>query len=198
MNRVFIAHRILHYLNNNTSERYSEWRSITINFLYRLFQIIESNPGINLSFLKSVGLCINYKDQMVVYLRFNKKFITAYINPEYTLYKICEGIFKSPFDSDWGYAYRVSTIEEIDNFINYLNGLSVPPLVEGKNHRSIPSWIKNLVHERDAGKCLNCGSKTDLHYDHILPFSKGGTSHNPDNIQLLCQKCNLRKSDTII
>ena len=47
------------------------------------------------------------------------------------------------------------------------------------------------------GKCGNPVCGVDLsngyHVDHIMPVSKGGTSW-PDNIQLLCPPCNLRKS----
>jgi len=193
-----MAHRILYYLYNNTSEKYGEWRSITIEFLYRLFQIMEMNPGINLIFLKSVGLSINYKNQGVLYMRFNKRYFTVYLSPGDKLYKICEDIFTSEFNSDWDYAYRVSTVEEVNRLINYLESLEVPPMVDSKGDRIIPTWIKEFVLERDSYRCVSCKSKDDLHFDHIIPYSKGGTSHNPNNIQLLCQKCNLQKSDTII
>lgn len=53
-----------------------------------------------------------------------------------------------------------------------------------------------MVWERDNGKCVNCGSKGDLERDHDIPFSKGGTN-TPENIQLLCSKCNCEKSDKI-
>ena len=46
--------------------------------------------------------------------------------------------------------------------------------------------------------CAICGSKllsiTECHFDHILPFSKGGNSA-ADNCQILCISCNLKKSD---
>ena len=35
---------------------------------------------------------------------------------------------------------------------------------------------------------------TPFHFDHIVPISKGGVS-TPDNIQLLCQECNLLKGN---
>jgi hypothetical protein len=63
--------------------------------------------------------------------------------------------------------------------------------------RFIPSKVKAEVWKRDRGECVECGSKTNLHYDHILPFSKGGTSLSTDNIQLLCMKHNLKKSNKI-
>lgn len=64
--------------------------------------------------------------------------------------------------------------------------------------RMIPSSVKQEVWKRDSGKCRDCGSDQNLHFDHIIPFSKGGTSLTADNIQLLCAKHNLSKSAKII
>ncbi len=67
------------------------------------------------------------------------------------------------------------------------------------NHnRMIPTSVKLEVWKRDKGKCVECGSSDNLHFDHILPFSKGGTSLKIDNIQLLCARHNLQKSDKIV
>lgn len=65
-----------------------------------------------------------------------------------------------------------------------------------KKLRRIPDSVKKFVYERDSGKCIICESKQELNFDHILPFAKGGTSTDPDNIQLLCQTCNLKKLDS--
>ena len=64
--------------------------------------------------------------------------------------------------------------------------------------RMIPSSVKQEVWKRDQGKCVQCGSTTDLHFDHIIPYSKGGSSRTADNVQLLCARHNLHKSDKII
>lgn len=63
--------------------------------------------------------------------------------------------------------------------------------------RMIPTTVKQAVWARDGGKCRMCGSTENLHFDHILPFSKGGTSLLAENIQLLCAKHNLQKHDKI-
>ncbi len=66
------------------------------------------------------------------------------------------------------------------------------------NHtRLIPSQVKKDVWKRDQGKCVLCGETKNLHFDHDLPFSRGGTSLLATNVRLLCAKCNLRKSDKI-
>lgn len=68
---------------------------------------------------------------------------------------------------------------------------------EREHARLIPSHVKLEVWRRDAGVCAKCGQSENLHFDHILPYSKGGTSLSAANIQLLCQSCNLEKSDKI-
>jgi 5-methylcytosine-specific restriction endonuclease McrA len=62
--------------------------------------------------------------------------------------------------------------------------------------RHIEQSIKDDVWNRDNGKCVECGSNEKLEFDHIIPFSKGG-SNTYRNIQLLCEPCNRTKSDKI-
>jgi hypothetical protein len=69
--------------------------------------------------------------------------------------------------------------------------------VDLKHTRLIPSDIKKEVWKRDRGRCVICGSIKNLHFDHDLPFSKGGTSLVANNIRLLCAKHNLAKSNKI-
>jgi len=62
--------------------------------------------------------------------------------------------------------------------------------------RHIPQNVKIAVWQRDQGKCVQCGAKDYLEYDHIIPFSLGGAS-TVQNVQVLCRKCNLAKSNKI-
>jgi hypothetical protein len=66
----------------------------------------------------------------------------------------------------------------------------------GPKRMPIPEDVKLVVWARDGGSCVRCGSRQDLHFDHIIPVSKGG-GNSEANIQLLCQPCNLTKSDKI-
>jgi len=75
---------------------------------------------------------------------------------------------------------------------------AVPEVRELAHTRMIPSNVKQEVYARDKGRCVVCGSDDNIHYDHILPFSKGGTSLTADNIQILCARHNLQKSAKII
>ncbi len=69
--------------------------------------------------------------------------------------------------------------------------------VEIDHTRIIPASVKQEVWKRDKGKCIECGSKENLHFDHIIPYSKGGSSLVKENIQILCAKHNLEKRDKI-
>lgn len=60
----------------------------------------------------------------------------------------------------------------------------------------IPKDVADAVYRRDGGRCVYCGSQENLHFDHIIPFSKGGDT-SVENLQLLCRKCNLEKSNKI-
>jgi HNH endonuclease len=62
--------------------------------------------------------------------------------------------------------------------------------------RQISQEVKDLVWNRDTGKCAQCGSNEKLEFDHIIPFSKGG-SNTYRNIQLLCEPCNRKKLNKI-
>ncbi len=63
--------------------------------------------------------------------------------------------------------------------------------------RIIPSQIKKEVWIRDKGQCVICGSTNELHFDHDLPYSKGGSSITVNNVRILCARHNLEKSNKI-
>jgi len=67
-----------------------------------------------------------------------------------------------------------------------------------RQSRIIPTSVKVEVWKRDQGRCVLCGSDKNLHFDHDVPFSKGGSSITAENVRILCAKHNLSKSDTIM
>ena len=70
-------------------------------------------------------------------------------------------------------------------------------LLEIDHSRIIPAQVKLEVWKRDKGQCVICGSKDNLHFDHVIPYSKGGSSLVAENIQLLCARHNIAKKDKI-
>lgn len=76
--------------------------------------------------------------------------------------------------------------------------INLEPGETSQSHsRVIPSEVKKHVWQRDKGRCVLCHSTENLHFDHDLPYSKGGTSLSVDNVRLLCMKHNLEKSANI-
>jgi HNH endonuclease len=71
-------------------------------------------------------------------------------------------------------------------------------IVELPHSRLIPTSVKVEVWRRDRGECVQCGSTKNLHFDHDIPFSKGGSSLTWANVRLLCAKHDLEKSDKIL
>ena len=71
-----------------------------------------------------------------------------------------------------------------------------PMPYEQTTRTPIPEAIRAEVWRRDQGRCVNCGSKENLHFDHIIPVSRGGGT-SPKNLQLLCQSCNFTKGAKI-
>jgi hypothetical protein len=88
------------------------------------------------------------------------------------------------------FKFKLKAVEGDEDF-------SIPVSTHSKTRRVIPTAVKLEVWKRDGGKCARCGATEDLHFDHIIPWSKGGSSITADNIQLLCGKHNLEKHDKI-
>ena len=70
-----------------------------------------------------------------------------------------------------------------------------------RSTRAISDKLRYQVLKRDDFKCCACGASpakdpsVELHIDHIIPWSKGGES-TLENLQTLCSKCNIGKSDS--
>ncbi len=63
--------------------------------------------------------------------------------------------------------------------------------------KPIDSRLRHECFKRDNYRCLECGAtnyESQLHADHIIPVSQGGTDEL-DNLQTLCDRCNISKKD---
>jgi hypothetical protein len=66
-----------------------------------------------------------------------------------------------------------------------------------KRYAYIPNKLKKEVLLKFKHTCNYCGSKDKLEIDHIYPVDKGGLSEIK-NLQVLCSKCNRKKSNKIL
>lgn len=77
---------------------------------------------------------------------------------------------------------------------NKVNNLT---LIKNKRAFSKKQIIKKL--EDQNNKCMSCDSELNIlnaHGDHIIPFAKGGKTQD-NNLQVLCQPCNLQKGKSV-
>lgn len=112
--------------------------------------------------------------------------------------KISQGPYNRRFTS-WTTA--------IKEFIEYANGNDIvnkqkhdTKATQNKTNRDPSLRMRFKVLKRDNFSCVQCGAspakdpKVALHVDHIKPWSKGGET-DISNLQTLCEKCNLGKSN---
>lgn len=141
----------------------------------------------------------------------NGLFVTAIdkakVSKEFPLVKVYEKLQMGIWTYRGLFEMKDYAVVERDGRKVYEFTLSVTDqeLKEAQKHRSvkaidieqtrqIPGKVKLAVFKRDKGMCIQCGSKDNLHFDHLLPYSRGGTSLKEENIQLLCARHNLQKS----
>ncbi|MDB6058813.1 MAG: uncharacterized protein JWO95_2657 [Verrucomicrobiales bacterium] len=140
----------------------------------------------------------------------NGKFFTSAMNFKNGVQKKAEliKVYEKLQDGIWSYkgffelvdaAFVQSGRRKVIKF--YLRPVlkkSIGQIEDLPHNRLIPSHVKLEVWKRDRGCCVRCGASKNLHYDHDIPFSKGGSSLTAENVRLLCVKHNLEKSDRIM
>ena len=98
-----------------------------------------------------------------------------------------------------------SWYKALDKFVEYINNddddtvidtdvSSIKGDFKHKTKREPSDRLKVQVLMRDGNKCRICGVVCDggihkMHFDHIIPWSKGGET-TLDNLQVLCSVCN--------
>jgi hypothetical protein len=70
-------------------------------------------------------------------------------------------------------------------------------LAPNPKREAIPDDVRAFVWNRDGGRCVGCGGRERLEFDHLIPFSMGG-SNTARNLQLLCETCNRAKGASIV
>ena len=70
------------------------------------------------------------------------------------------------------------------------------PTAPAPSREAIPGVVMRAVWRRDGGRCVLCGGREHLEFDHIIPVSLGGAT-TARNLQLLCAACNRRKGASL-
>lgn len=131
-------------------------------------------------------------------------FKLAYENDKYEYYIFCDKVWliskteKNIYSEE---ELKLLILEEIDKSRTKIEklkrkfdtGIAAKTVIK---RPPIPDDVKIFVWRRDEGKCVSCGSQENIEFDHIIPFSKGGSS-TERNLQLLCEICNKKKSNNI-
>ena len=81
----------------------------------------------------------------------------------------------------------------------------VPKASEKRPNRRTPrkiNWrLRALVIMRDGAYCRLCGATphdgAKFHVDHVVPWTKGGETLI-ENLQILCNVCNIGKSNVVV
>ena len=93
-------------------------------------------------------------------------------------------------------------IENLNKFVNYLNGLIKFRKSISGQRTLMTSGLREIIKNRDGYACQICGLSVNdeknllLEIDHIVPLSKGGIT-SESNLQTLCWKCNRSKGAKI-
>lgn len=62
-------------------------------------------------------------------------------------------------------------------------------LYMSRTQGKLRGWWK----EESAKGCNTCGSIRNLTLDHVISLAEGGATHDKENLQVLCKKCNSHK-----
>jgi len=78
--------------------------------------------------------------------------------------------------------------------------LSTTEALHKQERRLMSAGLRTQILRRDGYRCRMCGAtaaKATLHVDHITPVSLDGRTV-PENLQVLCQSCNLGKGNRFV
>ena len=145
-----------------------------------------------------------YTQVVNIKLWFNRKHLN-FILLELAIYGAVKYELVPFYDGDFDENYDVCLILNKEEFSNHIrlgpfrNYLSKNKRINRPNLKRKPLTrsIRHEVFKRDNYRCVECGATnkdTRLHVDHIIPVAQGGTDEL-DNLQTLCEACNLSKSN---
>ena len=137
-----------------------------------------------------------FENLLVLWMHYGKQPRRSYLASPPSKYS------QSPYNRTFG-----SWNAALDQFVKYANTRETPEFrfktkqsPNLKTPRDPSLRLRWKVMDRDRFSCVKCGASkaksvyVELHVDHVVPWSKGGETII-GNLQTLCSKCNLGKSN---
>ena len=121
--------------------------------------------------------------QEILYRQFEHLYADNKIDDEESLYKVeLQELFDLSYDQFLEFINKeVNEALQRGASLNDLDTVYKLPeyskIIADVAARQISQEAKDLVWNRDFGKCTQCASNEKLEFDHIIPFSKGGQIH---------------------
>lgn len=117
------------------------------------------------------------------------------LTKEHSLFS--SGTYENRFGT-WRKALEAFVLWANEGLPSYEDGTSTQTPSQPRGTRNINWRLRAMVLMRDGARCQLCGAEArdgaKLHVDHVIPWSKGGTTALP-NLRVLCNVCNIGKSD---
>ena len=110
------------------------------------------------------------------------------------LYKDCVYLVSGPYTPDDAALLVNRKVDQQLSELTFIKNQTTD--ASDCTRKPIPESVRHEVWRRDQGKCVQCGSNRNLEYDHLIPFSRGG-SNTARNLRLLCEACNRTKSNQL-
>jgi hypothetical protein len=184
----------------------------------KLAEIQEENSRINLTFHTQDGVWIYLDGVKQAFLKPTQKFLLINIFDKNDFFDLLEK--NNWFDSKRTVDYaeglcEIKYKEQFDLVLNFINEKWKPNPelfkdITSHNHsRHIPGVVRNILlneFEKEGRICPgvdgviekhNLTKNDKINFDHVLPYSKGG-SNEWRNVQILCSNCNNKKRATAL
>lgn len=157
-------------------------------------------------FLNKLGMDITDNNELIlgIYDPIKSEFANTNAN-QFLNDFIVVSILKGHFQGNKGYQLEILPTYKLSDHISKGRDTQIESLpskiVKNKSKRHVSLGLRYKVLRKDNFQCTACGRTTDdnikLHIDHKKPFSLGGLTEL-DNLQTLCDQCNIGKSNKYI
>lgn len=189
--------------NRDTLEKYIldegfDWASEYLNRLTQWEEMCQSIID-SISDEYDKNICENLYNNM----RNDQQIIKFICYRNHTKYSYVNGVRRSytHTDTEKTFYMTIGEVLDIGDELSSINFETTTKKYNQANQRKLLTpELRQRIKERDNYTCQICGKympdEVGLHIDHIIPISKGGKTVE-QNLQVLCDKCNLRKSNRV-